>query len=136
MVLRPFSCSKAEIKLLTDAVGEMPQLKYDFQGATTIFFHLHNFNRFSADQIEELDTAIIVKDANMEQILRSYFPNATADCVYNVFTQWAGLGFHSWIFFRSKIHWSHQIFLKYCPFKIVVDDLLPALNEIVLGSKT
>ena len=63
MVLRPFSCSKAELKLLTDAVGEMPKLKYDFQGATTIFFHLHNFYRFSADEIEELDTAIIAKDA-------------------------------------------------------------------------
>ena len=72
----------------------------------------------------------------MEQILRSYFPNATADCVYKVFTQWAGLGYDSWIFFRSKTHWSHQIFLKYRPFKRAVDNLLPALNGLVLGTKT
>ena len=54
LVLRPFSCSKIELKLLTDAVGEIPQLKYDFQSATLIYFHLRNFHRFSADEIEEL----------------------------------------------------------------------------------
>ena len=88
LVLRPFSCSKAELKLLSDAVGEIPQLKYDFQSATSIFFHLRNFHRFQADEIEELNTAIKDKDNNMEVILRSYFPNTTAECVYKVFTLW------------------------------------------------
>ena len=57
---------------------------------------------FQADEIEELNTAIKDKDDNMEVILRSYFPNTTAECVYKVFTLWAGLGYDSWIFFRSK----------------------------------
>ena len=136
ILLRPFSCSKAELKTLSDVVPEIHVAKYDFQSAATIFFHLGAYHRFSADQITELDAEIIAKADNMEVLLRSYFPNATGLSVYQVFTQWAGLGFTSWIFFMNKTHWANQIFLRYGPFKTAVDNLLPALNGLVLGDKT
>ena len=135
-MLRPFSCSKNELKTLSDSVAEIPTLKYDFQSSTLIFYHLSKFHRFSAEQTTELDNTIKAKAENMEQTLRSYFPNATASPVYKVFTQWAGLGYTSWVFFRSKTHWANQIFIRYRPFKTGVDNLLPALNELVLGTKT
>ena len=121
---------------MSDSVPEIPVLKYDFQSATLIFYHIAKYHRFSAEQITELDTSIIAKADNMEVLLRFYFPNATASSVYKVFTQWAGLGFTSWIFFRNKTHWANQIFSRYGPFKTAVDNLLPALNGLVLGDKT
>jgi hypothetical protein len=133
---RKLDCSKNELKTLSDSVAEIPQLPYDFQSATLIFYHFSKFYRFSAEQITELDTAIKAKTENMEQTLRSYFPNATADPVYKVFTQWAGLGYAAWVFFRSKTHWANQIFIRYRPFETGVDNLLPALNGLFLGSKT
>ena len=124
------------MKTLSDSVPEIPTLKYDFQSATLIFYHLSKFHRFSAEQTTELDNTIKAKAENMEQTLRSYFPNATASSVYKVFTQWAGLGYTSWVFFRSKTHWANQIFSRYRPYKTAVDNLLPALNGLVLGHKT
>jgi hypothetical protein len=37
ILLRPLSCSKGELKTLSDAVGEIPPLKYDFQYALWSF---------------------------------------------------------------------------------------------------
>ena len=136
ILLRPFSCSKAELKTLSDAIPEISTLKYDFQSAAAIFFYLGKHLRFNSDQVAELDAEIIAKADNMEVLLRSYFPNATGQSVYQVFTQWANLGFTSWIYFMNKTHWANQIFLRFAPFKTSVDNLLPALNGLVLGSKT
>jgi hypothetical protein len=36
----------------------------------------------------------------------------------------------------NKCHWATQILLRFSPFKTSVDNLLPALNGLVLGSKT
>jgi hypothetical protein len=107
IVLRPFSCSKNELKTFSDSVAEIPQLRYDFQSATLIYYHLHNFHRFSVDETGVLDTA---------------------DLVYKVFTQWAGLGYTSWVFFRSKTHWANQIFIRYRPYKTSVDNILLSLG--------
>ena len=40
ILLRPFSCSKAELKTLSDSLPDVGTLKYDHQSALTIFFHL------------------------------------------------------------------------------------------------
>ena len=72
----------------------------------------------------------------MEVLLRSYFPESTGQSVYKVFTQWDGLGFKSWTFFMYKCYWACQIFLRFSPFKTSVDNLLPALNGLVLGRMT
>jgi hypothetical protein len=114
----------------------MAPLKFDFQGALTVFFHLKNHLRFSPEQVAELDAIIADKAENMEALLRSYFPESTGLSIYRVFTQWANLGFKSWIFFRDKCHWATQIFLTFPPFKTAVDNLLPALNGLVLGKVT
>ena len=36
----------------------------------------------------------------------------------------------------NKCHWATQMMLKFSPFKTSVDNLLPALNGLVLGTKT
>ena len=46
LVLRPFSCSRAELTALSDAVTDMGPLKYDFQSALKLYWHLSNFQRF------------------------------------------------------------------------------------------
>ena len=104
IILRPFNCSKPELKVLSDALADMAPLKFDFQGALTVFFHLKNHLRFSPEQVAELDAIIADKAENMEALLRSYFPESTGLSIYRVFTQWANLGFKSWIFFRDKCH--------------------------------
>ena len=96
ILLRPFSCSKPELNVLSDSLPDMGPLKFDHQSALTVFFHLANHLRFSVEQIAELDTLITAKADNMEVLLRSYFPESTGQSVYKVFTQWAGLGFKSW----------------------------------------
>ena len=136
ILLRPLSCSKPELKTLSDSIPDVGTLKYDHQSALTVFFHLANHLRFSVEQIAELDTLIIAKADNMEGLLRSYFPNSTGQSVYKVFTQWAGLGFKSWTFLMNKCHWATQILLRFSPFKTSVDNLLPALNGLVLGRMT
>ena len=136
IVLRPFSLSKPELRTLTDLIPEIGNLSYDFQSALVIFFHLKKHLRFNADQTAELDTLIADKAVNMEPLLRSYFPNSTDETVYRVFTRWAELGFYSWTFLMNKCHWATQLMLKFSPFKTSVDDLLPALNSLVLGTKT
>jgi hypothetical protein len=136
ILLRPFSCSKAELKTLSDSLPDVGTLKYDHQSALTIFFHLGKHLRFNVDQIAELDALIVAKAENMEVLLRSYFPNSTGQSVYKVFTQWADLGFTSWIFLMNKCHWATQILLRFSPYKTAVDNLLPALNGLVLGNKT
>ena len=102
ILLRPFSCSKAELKTLSDAVGKITPLKYDFLSATVVFYHLSKFHRFTTPQMAELNDAIKAKSDTFEQTLRSYFPDATADPIYKVWTQWANLGFAAWVNFRSK----------------------------------
>jgi hypothetical protein len=97
ILLRTFSCSKGELKTLSDAVGEIPPLKYDFQSATLVFYHLSKFHMFTTVQIAELNTSIIPKSDTFEQTLRLYFPDASP---------WASLGFAAWVYFRSKTHWS------------------------------
>jgi hypothetical protein len=136
ILLLPFSLSKAELQTLSDALPDVGTLNHDFQSALVIFFHLGKHHRFNPDQIAELDAAISAKAENMEVLLRSYFPNSTGQSVYKVFTQWASLGFHSWIFLMNKCHWATQMLLKFSPFKTCVDNLLPALNGLVLGKKT
>ena len=124
ILLRPFSCSKGELKTLSDTVGEIPPLKYDFQSATVVFYHLKNFHRFTTPQMAELNAAIIAKSDTFEQTLRSYFPEATGDPIYKVWTQWANLGFAAWVYFRQKTHWANQVFIRYRPYKTGVDNLL------------
>jgi hypothetical protein len=136
IILRPFSLSKPELKTLTDVLPEIGVLNHDFQSALLIFFHLRRHYRFSVDQIAELDATIAAKAVNMEALLRSYFPNSTNEPVYKVFTQWADLGFYSWTFLMNKCHWATQMILRFAPFKTSVDNLLPALNGLVLGTKT
>ena len=51
ILLRPFSCSRAELKILSDSVPEIGTLKYDFQSAAAIFFYLGKHLRFNADQV-------------------------------------------------------------------------------------
>ena len=65
IVLRPFLCSKNELKTLSDSVAVIPQLRYDFQSATIIFYHLSKFHRFSSEQTTELDAAIKAKSESM-----------------------------------------------------------------------
>ena len=136
IILRPFSLSKPELRTLTDVIPEIGILNHDFQSALLIFFHLRRHLRFNVDQIAELDALIAAKAANMEPLLRSYFPNSTNEPVYKVFTQWADLGFYSWTFLMNKCHWATQMILRFSPFKTCVDNLLPALNGLVLGTKT
>ena len=87
ILLRPFSCSKAELKTLSDSIPDVGTLKHDYQSALIIFFHLGKHLRFNPDQIAELDALITAKAENMEALLRSYFPNSTGQSVYKVFTQ-------------------------------------------------
>ena len=49
VMLRPFNCSKPELKVLSDALADMGPLKFDFQSALTVFFHLANHLRFSPE---------------------------------------------------------------------------------------
>ena len=88
------------------------------------------------DESTQLDNAIKTKDVTMERVLGSYFPDDAGTSLYEIFTKWGKLGFNSFMFFRMKTYWSNQIMVTYQPFKTAVDDLLPILNGLVLGTKT
>ena len=84
--LRPFNCSRAELKVLTDSVANnaIPELKYDLQSAMLIFHHLSTYIRFTSEQVEELDALIADKHATMANTLRGFFPASAAEPLYKV----------------------------------------------------
>ena len=64
LALRVFNCSKQELKVLTDAVGGIGELRYDFQSAMTVFYHLSTYVRFTPDKVDELDTMLLFKSSS------------------------------------------------------------------------
>ena len=100
-----------------------------------VFHHLSTYIRFSPDQVAELDQIIAEKHAQMEATLRGFFPANVGDPLYKVWTEWAALGYRSWEFFRIKTFYANKISDLFGPFKKAVDELKPALNLLVLGSK-
>ena len=136
--LRPFNCSRVELKVLRDSVANnaIPELKYDLQSAMLIFHHLSTYIRFTVDQVEALDALINDKHATMADTLRGFFPASDAEPLYKIWTMWAALGYRSFEFFREKTFYAHKICKLYGPFKKAVDELKPALNLLVLGTKS
>ena len=99
LTLRIFNCSKQELKVLTDAIPAVGELKHDFQSAMTVFYHLSTYVRFTSKQVDEIDAIITDKHAQMNATLRGFFPDSDRESLYKVWTQWASLGYRSWEFF-------------------------------------
>lgn len=133
--LKLFSCSRAELRTLSDSVSnnQIPELRFDFQSVLCIFSHLSQFVRFTQEQTNEISQAISDKHATMENVLRGFFPAQAGDSLYKIWCEWASLGFKAWSYMRIKTYYSYKICELFGPFKKTCDELKPALNLLVLG---
>ncbi|MCP4294648.1 MAG: hypothetical protein GY786_03485, partial [Proteobacteria bacterium] len=109
--LRPFNCSRAELKVLRDSVANnaIPELKYDLQSGMLIFHHLSTYIRFTNDQVEALDTLISEKHATMADTLRGFFLACAAEPLYKIWTICAAPASSLFEFFRANTFYAHKI---------------------------
>ena len=103
LILRILQRSDQDLLALTTALPAIGTLQQDFHTARDIFYHLGQCHRFTAVQVDQLDALLLAKNANMNQLLRSYDRNATAESsLYLMFCHWASFGFHTFKFFMQS----------------------------------
>ena len=128
------SKSDGELQAVRTAVPDLGTLARDLSSFRTILYHLSNLQRFTAEEIEQIDALIVAWSDQAMVVLGSYSPGLPPGTFgYVLLTRWAVLGETTLVYLMKKTAHSCGIINTYLKFRSQVDKLQPLMHQMVIG---
>ena len=128
------SKSDGELQAARTAVPDLGTLARDLGSFRTILYHLSIEQRFSPEEIEQIDALILGWSDQAMAVLASYSPGIPAGTSgYVLLTKWAVLGETTMVYLMKKNAHGCGIINTYLKFRSQVDKLQPLMHQMVIG---